>query len=520
MTSSTFETLPDEILMIIIRYSGDIFTIFQAFSGLNQRINNILIDKRMHLLTDFLFMNNGDVNIDYYYKSDLFHDICQQLSSLKIIENGQQLRQYLQPLVAFHIQHKYKQSADQIELGLAHIQSIRMYLTDDEIDKLDAELEEIFMNLKECSEPMKNIKRIQSLVLTKGARLECPDLDFNLADAVKHLLIENIDKDQPTSQQFINSLVQMFKSLIISNLKLLNNRSDTVNGGYIIYFFLFYAIYQCQSFNGRRLSSCLNIQYYQAVVDLLIFVIQCLNYERVDANWGIYSYLDLLEYISPIQFSIDQEIFVYTSQNEILKILFDENILNETMSLEFDSYNKVLKSLSNLFTCYRLDMILSIFHYNEHIRNHFQSCWNDPKFIGITTGNPMRRQAFHTILNDISIGTWLATTTNLLFVLLQKKECKLIKKLFNVSPSLIHRLDEDGNDPLLYICLKVRGCRHRLIEYLIKIGCDIQRRNSKNENFIDTLQLKSNRKLLKTLIEHEIIQIDSDCGEIKINFVK
>ncbi|CAF3931898.1 unnamed protein product, partial [Rotaria sordida] len=292
MLPSTFEILPDEILMIIIRYSGDIYTIFRTFSGLNQRINNILVDKRMHLLTDFLFVDTSDVNIDYYYKSKIFHDISQQLLSLTITENDQQLRQCLQSLVVFHI--KYKQSADQLKSSIKQFQSIRMQLTDDDANNFDMELAKTFK------------------VVTKGAKLTCSDneyVDFNFAEA----------------------------------------------------------------------------------------------------------------FISPIQLNIDQEIFVYTSQIEILKIVLDENILNVAMpSDELLPYN-FTKSLGNIII------------YNR----------------------------------------------------LEKKECKVVKQLLNLSPSLIHRLDEDGNDPLLYVCLKVRGRRHRLIEYLIKMESDLQRRNSKDENVFD-----------------------------------
>ncbi|CAF1384812.1 unnamed protein product [Rotaria sordida] len=286
MLPSTFEILPDEILMIIIRYSGDIYTIFRTFSGLNQRINNILVDKRMHLLTDFLFVDTSDVNIDYYYKSKIFHDISQQLLSLTITENDQQLRQCLQSLVVFHI--KYKQSADQLKSSIKQFQSIRMQLTDDDANNFDMELAKTFKGFK--------------------------------------------------------------------------------------------------------------------------------------------------KYSNPIQLNIDQEIFVYTSQIEILKIVLDENILNVAMpSDELLPYN-FTKSLGNIII------------YNR----------------------------------------------------LEKKECKVVKQLLNLSPSLIHRLDEDGNDPLLYVCLKVRGRRHRLIEYLIKMESDLQRRNSKDENVFDVLQLKGNRNLLKS----------------------
>jgi hypothetical protein len=61
--SSTLENLSDEILMIIFKYSGNVITIIRTFIGLNQRINHILIDKRLHLLTDFLFTKIHD---EYY----------------------------------------------------------------------------------------------------------------------------------------------------------------------------------------------------------------------------------------------------------------------------------------------------------------------------------------------------------------------------------------------------------------------------------------------------------------------
>jgi hypothetical protein len=57
------------------------------------------------------------------------------------------------------------------------------------------------------------------------------------------------------------------------------------------------------------------------------------------------------------------------------------------------------------------------------------------------------------------------------------------------------------------VCLQVRGCRHRSVEYLITMGHDLQKKNAKVENFIETLQLAQNRKLLKELIEYETIRI-------------
>jgi hypothetical protein len=57
--SSTLENFNDEILMIISKYFSNVITIIRAFIGLN----HTLIDKRLHLLTDFLFTKIHD---EYY----------------------------------------------------------------------------------------------------------------------------------------------------------------------------------------------------------------------------------------------------------------------------------------------------------------------------------------------------------------------------------------------------------------------------------------------------------------------
>jgi hypothetical protein len=48
------------------------------------------------------------------------------------------------------------------------------------------------------------------------------------------------------------------------------------------------------------------------------------------------------------------------------------------------------------------------------------------------------------------------------------------------------------------------------------MGCNLQRRNLNNENFIDTIQLTRNRNLLKDLLENEIIKIDDKSGQIQV----
>jgi hypothetical protein len=129
-------------------------------------------------------------------------------------------------------------------------------------------------------------------------------------------------------------------------------------------------------------------------------------------------------------------------------------------------------------------------------------------------GNRKKKRLFEIFLNDEQLRTWFINK-NVLFILLKKKQVQLSKHLLKLSPALIYRLDQEGNDPLLYICLEVRGCRHRLIELFIKMGSDLSGTNSNNINFFNALQMTKNKHLLNKLIEHEIIQIDYISNKVK-----
>ncbi|CAF4123706.1 unnamed protein product, partial [Rotaria sp. Silwood1] len=120
------------------------------------------------------------------------------------------------------------------------------------------------------------------------------------------------------------------------------------------------------------------------------------------------------------------------------------------------------------------------------------------------TGNRDGRLLFKRLLEEKTLRAWL-TSIKLLFILLNKKECKLIKKLLRLIPNLIQQTDDDGNDPLLYVCLKVVGCRHHLVAFLITMGCDLERRNIYGQHFFQVLQGRKNRKLLEILIERGTI---------------
>jgi ankyrin repeat protein len=211
---------------------------------------------------------------------------------------------------------------------------------------------------------------------------------------------------------------------------------------------------------------------------------------------------EMLEMVSVIH----NDLFIRTVQFEIVKIIVDEYTIKENVPWDDYLQHTFRRILTKLFKNRRIDIIKYIWDrlksqefFNEP--NHLRRCVDE------MTSNQLDRRYFCMIMVDTSLDS-LLSKQRLIFILLDKKERKLLEKLLKLSPDLINELDEDGNDPLLYICLKVYGCRHRIIEFLIKMGSDLERRNLNGQNFMETLQLQRNQKLFQKLIEHEIIKID------------
>ena len=176
----------------------------------------------------------------------------------------------------------------------------------------------------------------------------------------------------------------------------------------------------------------------------------------------------------------------------------------------------LLAGFRNLIRTRRIDLILFIHRQNHFFSGFLDRGENGRKLIDMMTGNRAGRQLFQRLIDERPLLPWLANT-KLLFILLAKKECQSVKKLLRTVPTLLHRLDEDGNDPLLFVCLEVGGCRHRLVEFLLAMGCVWQRRNVRGEHFIQVLQHKKNRALLNGLSERGTITMDSVAGEARVS---
>ncbi|CAF4167164.1 unnamed protein product, partial [Adineta steineri] len=248
---STFEILPDEILMIIFRYSDNVTSVFHMFCGLNQRFNRILVDRRLHLFTDFLHINNRQLTFNYYYDTPLIHTLSKQLYSLQGNNHIHQIDQCFQRLVSFHIEEKSRQLEDQFRSDREQFRLIRVNLADEKIHSRDTALKEVFNNLESHSHNSQYLQQAVDLVVGTGARLECSDnhLDgYNLAKALNEYLLSHLYTAGYPNGLCLHSILRLFKALIVSNPNLVYNKDCVRNSVYPMYYFLVYAVFRLQHF--------------------------------------------------------------------------------------------------------------------------------------------------------------------------------------------------------------------------------------------------------------------------------
>ena len=485
MFFSTLESLPDEILLIIFQYFDDIYSLFRIFFGFNQRLNSILVDKRSHLFTNFLHIHKSQKTFHLYYNSIVFKTVSEQIFLLK--KNTNDLDQYFQLLISFHIHEQYNQMKFQVEVNRQNFQSLRQNLHEDKLFSLDTNLKQTFENLQKSIDKS-TLEQIQSLVLYQGACLEYTDQEqagFYFAEDFCQLFKSTLNL----------KIIQIFKILFISNLFLL--KYPCYHGGYrlSIYEFLFYYYYSFYRTTNR------------ALIDLILFTTQCQKILFYRENWMEKVILMILDILSKTKVFDSNEFFYQVTQVELLKILLDEYKLLEIEEIDNENFNKRFRGiLEGLIRLNRFDIILLIYRSYKPVRDFFNYRKNIRDNVNILTGNRIRRDFFLKLIDENPQENWLIKE-DLIFILLEKKERKILEKLLTTSPFLTQQLDKNGNNLLLFICLKVSGCRHRIIEFLIQIGCDLEKQNHNGEHFYHALKLKKNQKLLKNLIKHNIVEI-------------
>ncbi|CAF4222191.1 unnamed protein product, partial [Adineta steineri] len=487
-----FEDLPDEILIIIFQYSGDPYTILRTYLGLNQRINRILIDKHLHLLTNFLYTKyNSD-----YYDSEIFQNASQQLLMINSNIDKTKLDEIFRPLIPFHIRQIYIQQGQEFQLLTEQHNSIRQNLSNNEKRQVDCEVKIQFSNLNKLDRSIETFQNIKRLVLKQGARCECEDGPgyFNLISAVQRFLLLYID----SRPNFVSSisphlLAQTFKALIISNNSLLNNR-DYV--GYMGGCMATWKLIDITVFSISRLKCCfskrnsstpVNMKYYHEIVYLYLFIIQCQKQTPDEQEKNMYLMLDFIS-------NMDDNLLIELTNMELLKMIVEETVFNDTTDNDWLE-TSLRRTIKNVVKAKQFNVIV---YLAQSERIPWKKTFNEPNHIRKFINSIMHDQSGRRFLLQIMKTTskdFLSSKKEFFFILLEKRERKLLEQVLQSSPEFLNELDEDENDALLYTCLKVSGLRHRIIELLIKMGSNMERRNSQGLNFMDTLELPRNRSL-------------------------
>ena len=500
MVVLTLESLPDEILMLVFQYCGSTIDILRTFLGLNQRFSNILVDQQLHLLTDYFSLKSANI----HYNSNEFQQVISQLVSIRTSMTEEQLDEILQSLYSYSIRQRYLEMKEKIELLCVKFESIRQTLSSDELDRVDSEILNEFSKLQSNPVTSATVQRIKELVFTQGARLNCENYEltkFNVASAINTWIFCDINQNNNNNTQSNISMrlySQIVQILFISNSNLFDNRGYVGNGGCIVDYFVLYTLFCLQYFYGiRQPTTNVNIKCFQVAVNLFFMI---LHFRSVNNQNRSRLQAEMIHLLDGIEMPSNHR-QIQNIQLEIIKLTFEEIDVQLFSPEEFDY--PITSAVKRFITTQRFD-ILKYFSHQELFHNVLST----PIFIRICinrmTRNRTDRHTFAMLLKDPSTSHIFAQQ-HVLFILLDKKEHKWLKELLRISPDLVNQLDEQGNDPLLYITLNVSGCRHRIIEMLIKTGCDTERKNTNGQTFRDVLSLPKNRKLLNKLIQYEII---------------
>eukprot|EP01084_Bolivina_argentea_P239196 402047_1 len=172
--------------------------------------------------------------------------------------------------------------------------------------------------------------------------------------------------------------------------------------------------------------------------------------------------------------------------------------------IHFESDDKI--SITHMIYAKRYDVLKTLLQETNLI---FSGFFSDPfvskNYCGFLASKSRRKEFKHIFLkNDIIRNKLLYPsnysngkfeTESLLFVLLKKKERKLIQYIFKMEKDNIDKLltltDKNGNNALLFIC-GIRGKTEKIIRFLIKMGADISVRNNANETIFDRAKQISN----------------------------
>lgn len=502
MSRSNLEILPNEVVASIFEYCGDVTSIMQSFLGLNERFNHLVLDQHLHLLTNYLSLKP----LKKYYDSTEFQQVICQLLTVNTSLNEEKLIEILRPLIGYGLRQRYFEVTERFQLLRKKFECVRQTMSEDELKQVDEEIKKAFspLNDRHVIVTANVLERIEELIFTYGARLVCrngPGWDiFNLASLIQKGHSYRFQLyDAKNFEMNLKLLVKMTEFLIVSNPDLLNNKLELSDKPCKIESFVFHYIFGSRHYykNAYARQYVLNHRLIRVILDLLFLIFNCCT-TTIDEQKHVL--ITMLERLNDIQ-TEPNEFYRQALKNEIIKFTL------EHYSAAADLLNNQDISISGLVESLVRETQFSMIEYLLHqsfIQNYFRNEVDIRLWLKKTLGTGAGRQLFDGIL-DKPIANSLFSKRKLFFALLDLREQKFLERMLIISPDLINELDDEGNDPLLYMTQqKYTRYYHRIVELLLKYGCDPQRKNIHGQTFQDLLRLPQNLNLLNDLIRYNI----------------
>ncbi|CAF1136478.1 unnamed protein product [Adineta ricciae] len=418
----------NDVLVIICRYTGNICVIFQTFFGLNQRLNDILL-KKLPFALRHLFSQTSSIKLD----SDL--------------------QRYFRTVISNYVKEQYRESGYHVRSLFDTFQVMREKLSPTEMIDIDNRLQKELLNSQTTTPTIQSIKSLQTLLSTRAARLQCDTHEpnqFNFAKILNRFLLRYLNDTNPANDLLIKPTTYLLRSMILSNADILLDRDYTeIEESSTVWYFLFYSIYHLQYWYYTPPDITVNMECYQAVLQLLVFSIQCHKQNSAqNEKWPRESLFAVLKMVGETEINQQNNLVIQTVQGEVLNIIVEENIV--TLALPWqEEDDRVFQSIfAKLIERNRLDVLLLIYHQLPTVRSYFEQPKNLSKTLNILTGRSPGRQLLKLFFDEKPLEPWLISK-DLFFLLLFKKERQFIERILKLKPELVHAMDEYGNNPLI-----------------------------------------------------------------------
>jgi hypothetical protein len=499
--------------MMIMEYSGDIHNVLRTYFGLNQRFNNIILDGRSHIWIRFTHLIVIDEDSNDISKSSLCQQLFENLSMMKTTRNGEHLIEYLQIFLMKYLKEKYIELGDEFQSKMARFIYNHTASTRGNMKDLRYALRQEFHQLIQSPKlDLMNMKKITSLILTYGIDLEDDELlKQNIFDAPslflplvsgKQLIL---NKYPFLRHQFMNT----YKALMICSIYHFACQRQGAYADTQFHYGFTNLFWQLKDIKSHRPSNSVQRISSGMLIHIVLYFIQGLLYTFNQNHLSESDLFDLMNNICFQELIVPHDPCLEIIMKKIVKIILDEYTKKIPVQLRTSSYVNLnfLSLIKTLSRSNRFDELLFFCQYNRYFKERLDRDNNRRRLLHILLATRQSRHFFDQFIHQKILDSWL-TNQQWIFYLVKRKETRFLEKLLQIYPSLKHTLDQDGNDLLLYGCLKVTGRRYSMIEFLSEVRCHQQRQNNHGLTWIDTLHLEHNRKLLQWLKTKGIINVD------------